>query len=160
MDGVAPVDDSQDNPRRVWVLPARKYPLSGEYIGNYAEGMTTTRVDRQVVPRFADRVFEANCPTRAVLEHVTSKWGVLILVSLDHQTLRWSELQRAVQGVSDKMLAQTLRTLADDGFVRRDARDVVPPYVEYSLTPLGDELAARLIPLVEWIDDRAAQIVG
>ena len=120
----------------------------------------TTSTDPEAVSRFAGRVFEANCPSRVVLEHVTSKWGVLILVSLENRTLRWSELQRAVQGVSDKMLAQTLRTLADDGFVHRESRDVVPPYVEYSLTALGDDLVARLIPLMEWIDERAAQIIG
>jgi DNA-binding HxlR family transcriptional regulator len=94
-----------------------------------------------------------------VLDHVTSKWGVLVLVALDGRTLRWGELRRTVEGVSEKMLAQTLRTLEGDGFVLRESKDVIPPHVEYSLTPLGDELVAHLMPLVHWILDHAADIV-
>src|SRR3954463_16420691 len=99
---------------------------------------------------FPGGVLEANCPSRVVLDHVTSKWGVLVLVALDDRTLRWSELRRAVEGVSEKMLAQTLRTLEADGFVLRDAHPVIPPHVEYSLTPLGRELVALLMPLFTW----------
>ena len=105
-------------------------------------------------------VFAAACPSRVVLDHVTSKWGVLILLALSDGTLlRWSELRRRIEGVSEKMLAQTLRTLETDGLVARDAKPVVPPYVEYSLTPLGTELAQRLLPLMDWIVDHAPAIV-
>ena len=74
--------------------------------------------------------------------------------------LRWSELRRRADGISEKMLAQTLRQLEADGLVRRDAKAVVPPHVEYSLTPLGRELAGHLLPLMAWISARADAILG
>src|SRR4051812_28808066 len=84
-----------------------------------------------------------DCPSREVLKHVTSRWGVLVLIALEHRTLRFSELRRMVSGVSERMLAQTLQWLEADGIVDRKAFNVVPPHVEYSLTPLGREAAAR-----------------
>lgn len=99
------------------------------------------------------QVMAADCPSRAVLGHITSRWGVLVLVMLLERTHRFSELRRAIGGVSEKMLAQTLDALAYDGLVLRVAHQVVPPHVEYSLTPLGREAAARLEVLVDWIED-------
>jgi DNA-binding HxlR family transcriptional regulator len=99
------------------------------------------------------QVMAADCPSRAVLGHITSRWGVLVLVMLLERTHRFSELRRAVAGVSEKMLAQTLDALAYDGLVLRVAHQVVPPHVEYSLTPLGREAAERLEVLVDWIED-------
>jgi DNA-binding HxlR family transcriptional regulator len=96
-----------------------------------------------------------------VLDHVTSKWGTLVLLALaDGEALRWSELRRRAEGVSEKMLAQTLRILEADGLVHRDARPVVPPHVEYSLTSRGRELAERLVPLMDWIAEHAPAILG
>ncbi|MEW1859530.1 helix-turn-helix transcriptional regulator [Streptomyces sp. NBC_00669] len=93
----------------------------------------------------------AGCPERAVLEHVTSTWGVLVLVQLsDAGTLRFSELRRRIGGVSEKMLAQTLRTLERDGFIRRRARPVIPPHVDYDLTTLGVQVAEKVGALAEW----------
>ena len=109
---------------------------------------------------FPDGVFPANCPSRTVLDHVTSKWGVLVLVALAEGTKRWSELRRCVEGVSEKMLAQTLQTLERDGLVIRDARPVIPPHVDYRLSPLGAELVDRLLPLMEWILANAETIVS
>ncbi|MGV7211434.1 winged helix-turn-helix transcriptional regulator [Oxalobacteraceae bacterium A2-2] len=100
------------------------------------------------------QVLDAACPSRAVLGHVTSRWGVLVLVVLLDGTHRFSELRRAIGGVSEKMLAQTLEALARDGFVLREARQVVPPHVEYSLTALGRGVAERLEVLVDWIEDQ------
>jgi DNA-binding HxlR family transcriptional regulator len=109
---------------------------------------------------FPDGVFVAGCPSRVVLDHVSSKWGTLVLLALaEGEPLRWSELRRRAEGVSEKMLAQTLRTLEADGLVHRDARPVVPPHVEYSLTTEGTQLAERLVPLMDWIADHAAAIV-
>ena len=99
---------------------------------------------------FPDGSFPQNCPSRVVLDHVTSKWGVLVVVALDGRTLRWGELRRVVQGISEKMLAQTLKTFEADGLVVRRARPVIPPHVEYSLTPLGEELVTLLRPLLLW----------
>lgn len=98
------------------------------------------------------RVLAAECPSRAVLGHITSRWGVLVLIVLLERTHRFSELRRAIGGVSEKMLAQTLDALAGDGLILRAARPVVPPHVEYSLTPLGREAAARLEVLVDWLE--------
>jgi DNA-binding HxlR family transcriptional regulator len=109
---------------------------------------------------YPDGVFPANCPSRIVLDHVTSKWGVLVLASLADGPQRWSELRRRAQGVSEKMLAQTLKTLERDGFVHRDAQPVIPPRVDYSLTPRGEELADRLVPLLTWVAENAEEIVG
>ena len=95
--------------------------------------------------------FTPDCPARALLDHITSRWGVLILVALSSGTMRWGELRRWARGISEKMLAQTLRTLEADGLVLREQRPVVPPHVDYSLTDRGRELAALLLPLMEWI---------
>jgi DNA-binding HxlR family transcriptional regulator len=110
--------------------------------------------------QFPDGVFPAGCPSRVVLDHVTSKWGVLILVSLTDGPQRWSDLRRRAQGVSEKMLAQTLRTLERDGFVHRDAQPVIPPRVDYSLTDRGEELAALLVPLVSWVAAHAEELLA
>ncbi|MEV5001665.1 helix-turn-helix transcriptional regulator [Nocardioides sp. LML1-1-1.1] len=89
-----------------------------------------------------------------------SKWGVLVLVSLTDGTQRWSELRRRAEGVSEKMLAQTLRTLEADGLVHREQQPVMPPRVDYSLTPLGEELAEVLVPLLRWVGRNADDIIG
>lgn len=103
--------------------------------------------------------FAQGCNTRVVLDHVMSKWGCLVLVRLSAGTLRWGELRRAVDGISEKMLASTLRTLADDGLVRRESFPTVPPHVEYSLTPLGTDLMRRMLPLMDWIADNADAMI-
>ena len=107
-----------------------------------------------------DQVLASACPSRIVLDHVTSKWGVLVLVALAGRTLRWGELRRSVEGISEKMLAQTLQTLEKDGIVARRALPVIPPHVEYSLTDRGVELVERLLPLMEWLALNAGEILG
>lgn len=110
---------------------------------------------------FTAGVLPANCPSRTVLDHVTSKWGVLVLVALTAEpSLRWSELRRTIEGVSEKMLAQTLRTLEDDGLVNRDAQPTIPPRVDYSLTDRGRQLTGRLLPLMDWIADNASEMLS
>jgi len=111
------------------------------------------------LPGFTNGILPSACPTRTVLDHITSKWGVLILSALSERSRRWGELRRVVEGVSEKMLAQTLRTLEADGFVLRDAHPTIPPRVEYSLTPRGVELADHLRPLMQWIADNADAIL-
>jgi DNA-binding HxlR family transcriptional regulator len=109
---------------------------------------------------FTDGVLPANCPSRTVLDHVTSKWGVLIIIALSQEDLRWGELRRTIEGISEKMLASTLRTLETDGLVNRAAQATIPPRVDYSLTPLGRQLADRLLPLMDWIAANADGIVS
>jgi len=104
-------------------------------------------------------LFAEQCPSREVLKHVTSRWGVLVLVALLSGTRRFSDLRRKVGGVSEKMLAQTLQWLESDGFVLRVSYHVVPPHVEYSLTPLGREVALRVQKLADWIEIKLPEIL-
>ncbi|MFF7974503.1 winged helix-turn-helix transcriptional regulator [Streptomyces sp. NPDC007905] len=106
---------------------------------------------------------EALCPYRLVLEHVTSRWGVLVLIELLERPYRFSELRRAIsrwggRGVSEKMLTQTLQTLERDGLVHRDAQPVIPPRVDYSLTDLGREAAEQVRSLARWTHDRMGRV--
>ena len=105
-------------------------------------------------------VLAPECPSRAVLSHVTSRWGVLVLVVLLGGMHRFSQLRKEVGGVSEKMLAQTLVALEGDGFVLRTALPVIPPHVQSSLTPLGREVAQRLEVLVDWIEDNLPRIIA
>ena len=101
-------------------------------------------------------LFAEQCPSREVLKHVTSRWGVLILVALRDGTHRFSDLRRKMGGVSEKMLAQSLQALEQDGFVDRVSYPVVPPHVEYSLTPMGIEVSEKVAALADWIEVKAA----
>jgi DNA-binding HxlR family transcriptional regulator len=105
-------------------------------------------------------VLSALCPSREVLQHVTSRWGVLVLVVLRGGTHRFSELRRKIGGVSEKMLAQTLQTLESDGFLRRTAHPVVPPHVDYDLTLLGREMARQVAEMVDWIEGNLPRILA
>lgn len=101
-----------------------------------------------------------DCPSREVLKHVTSRWGVLLLVVLMGGMHRFSELHRKVGGVSEKMLAQTLRWLEADGLVHRHSLPTVPPHVEYTLTPLGREAGQRVEALADWIESSLPSIMA
>ncbi|MFJ4038064.1 winged helix-turn-helix transcriptional regulator [Microbacterium sp. NPDC090007] len=105
------------------------------------------------------QIFSEGCPTRTVLDHVMGKWGILVLLALSDGTQRWGVLRRNVAGISEKMLASTLKTLEADSLVRRTAYPEVPPRVEYALTPLGRDLMVRVLPLMEWVADHADDIV-
>lgn len=100
------------------------------------------------------------CPSREVLMHMTSRWGVLVLLVLETGTHRFSELRRAIGGVSERMLAQTLQWLQNDGLVDRVAYEVVPPHVEYSLSPLGEQAAERVRELADWIEEALPQVLS
>jgi DNA-binding HxlR family transcriptional regulator len=112
----------------------------------------------QIQPQRGE-LFSVACPSRKVLQNVTSRWGVLVLVALMAGTYRFSELRRKIGGVSEKMLAQTLQALEADGFVLRTARPVVPPHVEYSLTRMGQEVAREVESLADWIEGNLYRIM-
>ncbi|QWF69890.1 helix-turn-helix transcriptional regulator [Methylomonas paludis] len=105
-------------------------------------------------------LFAEQCPSRLILNHVTSRWGVLLLVALISGTHRFSELRRKVNGISEKMLAQTLQWLESDGFVERIAYPVIPPHVEYRLTPMGQEIAKKVEALADWIETHLPEILA
>ncbi len=104
-------------------------------------------------------LLNVNCPSREVLKRITSRWSVLVLLALREDTLRFSVLRRKIGGVSERMLAQTLRYMEEDGFVARIAYDVVPPHVEYRLTPLGREVAEQVIGLADWLESNVHRII-
>jgi len=94
-----------------------------------------------------------------VLEHVTSRWGVLVLLLLLDGTQRFSELARGIDGVSEKMLAQTLKALEEDGLLLRNVYPTIPPKVEYSLTRLGGEVAVHIRSLTDWVEENTSEIL-
>ncbi|MFC8531433.1 winged helix-turn-helix transcriptional regulator [Nocardia sp. NPDC057227] len=98
-----------------------------------------------------------DCPGRALLDHITGKWGVLVLTSLADGPLRFHQLRARIDGVSDKMLTQTLRTFAGDGLVERTVLPTAPPSVSYALTDLGAEAAQELEPFLRWVRTTASR---
>ncbi|ADB35735.1 transcriptional regulator, HxlR family [Kribbella flavida DSM 17836] len=107
----------------------------------------------------APSVYRVDCPSRPIFEHVTSRWGVLALVALLDRSYRFSELRRHIGGVSEKMLAQTLQALERDGLVHREAQPVIPPRVDYSLTPLGREAATHVRALTRWVESKVPDVL-
>ncbi len=98
-------------------------------------------------------VFNQHCPSQVILERIADKWTTLVIYKLDKKTMRFGELKREIGGVSQKMLTQTLRNLEADGLVTRTVYPVVPPKVEYSLTPLGRTLLSPLGALCRWAQE-------
>ena len=105
-------------------------------------------------------VFARDCTSRDVLAHVAGKWSVLALLALDEGGYRFNALRRRVQGVSEKMLAQTLQTLERDGLVAREVVTAIPPRVEYALTPLGSRIADQVRGLVELLEGAVPEVVA
>ncbi|MDT0609488.1 winged helix-turn-helix transcriptional regulator [Streptomyces lancefieldiae] len=105
-------------------------------------------------------VFSRSCPSRGTLEHVTGRWGALTLGALYESSLRFNELRRRVDGVSEKMLSQTLHALERDGLVDREAQPTNPPRVDYELTALGREVAGRLIALIQCLEGRMDEVLA
>ena len=104
-------------------------------------------------------VFAKACPSRGTLEHVTGRWGGLTLCALFEGSLRFNELRRRVDGVSEKMLSQTLHALERDGLVHREAQPTNPPRVDYELTPLGHEVAERLLNLIHFVEGQMDDVL-
>lgn len=97
-------------------------------------------------------IYSQNCPTRLVLGHLADKWALLILDLLSHKPLRFNEIHREVQGISHKVLSQTLKKLERDGLISRKAFPTVPVTVEYSLKPLGTTLTQAVAALSHWAE--------
>ncbi|MEV6347340.1 helix-turn-helix domain-containing protein [Actinoplanes sp. NPDC051851] len=103
-------------------------------------------------------VFARECPSRHVLADVTGKWGGLALAALHEGSYRFNALRRRVDGVSEKMLAQTLQSLERDGLVVREVQATIPPRVEYSLTPLGEQVAVKMKELIDLVEGEITHI--
>ncbi|ANF81477.1 transcriptional regulator [Acinetobacter sp. NCu2D-2] len=105
------------------------------------------------------QVLSTECPSREILEHLTNKWSVLILRCLNEGVHRFSELKQRIEGISEKMLAQTLKILEQDGFILRTVYPVVPPKVEYQLTITGSQAAEKVMQLINWIERGLPEIL-
>lgn len=103
-------------------------------------------------------VLNVNCPSRRVLNLLADKWTMLVIIALDHGTRRHSQLMREIGGISQKMLTQTLRSLEQDGLVQRTVYPVVPPMVEYSLTPLGKTLTEPIQAIRTWAEQYLPEV--
>lgn len=103
-------------------------------------------------------VYSAKCATRQVLDHIAGKWTVLIVDALRDGTMRYTDLSRRIEGVSQKMLTQTLRGLEADGFVLRTVTPTIPPRVDYELTDLGRSLGGPIRALREWTETHINEI--
>ncbi|MFI1147373.1 winged helix-turn-helix transcriptional regulator [Streptomyces sp. NPDC020817] len=99
-------------------------------------------------------VFHTDCPARDVVDHVTSRWGIWVLISLRSNDLRFFELRESIRGISEKMLAQTLRALVEDGLVWRKVEPTTPPQVTYGLTEFGRDIGEPLTDLFDRITRR------
>ncbi len=98
-------------------------------------------------------LYREACPTRQVLSRIADKWTTLIIGILEDDPKRFSEIQRGIEGISQKMLTQTLRSLERDGLITRTVYAEVPPRVEYALTPLGETLCAPIAAIRQWAED-------
>ena len=104
--------------------------------------------------------YAANCPTRQILDRVGDEWAVLILLLLRSEPMRFNQLRRAIEGISQKMLSQVLKSLERDGLLRRRAIATVPVTVEYSITPLGSTLAEAVDPLRDWAEQNLKEVLA
>ena len=104
--------------------------------------------------------YKANCPSRQVLDLIGDKWASLLILLLADEPKRFSTLQRSIQGISQKMLTQTLRSLERDGLISRTLYPEVPPRVEYALTPLGKTLCAPISAIVHWAEEHIDEVAA
>lgn len=98
------------------------------------------------------------CEVRQILDRIADKWSLLVIALLDCSSLRFTELRREIDGISQRMLTRTLRHLERDGLIRRTVHPVVPPRVDYALTPLGRSLHATIKALVTWTEEHQREI--
>lgn len=104
--------------------------------------------------------FDRTCPSRGLLNSVGDKWAILIVLSLADGPLRYGRIEQVVDGISQKMLSQRLRTMTEDGLIGRWAYEEVPPRVEYELTDLGRSLLPVAQALVDWVADHYDTVRG
>lgn len=101
-----------------------------------------------------------DCEVRQILDRIGDKWSLLVVALLEERTLRFTELRREIDGISQRMLTVTLRQLERDGLVRRTVYPVVPPKVEYELTPLGSTLHETIQALVDWTERHQNEVAA
>jgi DNA-binding HxlR family transcriptional regulator len=111
-----------------------------------------------LTPEMVPNVLDQSCESRQALDRIADKWTCLIVYALLNGPLRHGELRRTIEGISQKMLTQTLRSMEADGLVKRTVVDVIPPHVEYSLTELGQTLSEPLVAICRWAMDHLSEM--
>lgn len=106
------------------------------------------------------RVLSKDCPSRLILNHLTSRWGVLVMIVLLDGTKRFSEIRREIEGVSERMLSETLKQLEKDGMLIRKSYNTVPPHTDYTLTEYGRQAAQKIDALVDWLENNLNGILA
>src|ERR1700752_496749 len=122
--------------------------------------LSSTSPDHSGVTAMKPNAYSADCPTRQILDRVGDKWAVLILLLIHEEKMRFNALRRAIEGISQKMLSQVLKSLERDGLIRRRAIATVPVTVEYSILPLGTTLAAAVDPLRAWAERNLKEVLA
>ncbi|BBT48164.1 winged helix-turn-helix transcriptional regulator [Acinetobacter baumannii] len=105
-------------------------------------------------------IFQQHCPARLFFEKIADKWVLLILNILEHETQHFNLLKKNIEGISPKVLSQKLKMLERDGFIERKIQDTSPIRVDYSLTPLGQNVAAMAYQLKEWAETNIEQVLA
>lgn len=105
-------------------------------------------------------VMMAKCPSREIFQHLTTRWGGLVLIVLLQDAKRFGELRRQIDGINERMLTQTLQQLELEGLIDRNDFQTIPPHVGYSLTPLGKQAGEHLKNLVDWLQDNLGEILA
>lgn len=124
------------------------------------EGTSTSDSHLEGTTAQRGNVYAADCPTRKLLDRIADKWSVLILLLLGHEDLRFNALKRRIEGVSQKMLSQTLRSLERDGLVSRTVVATVPVTVTYAITPLGRGLIGSLQSMIDWAETHMPEVAA
>lgn len=106
-------------------------------------------------------VFSSLCTSRSTLQHLTGRWGALVIAALkiEEESMRFGEIRRRIDGISDRMLSQTLTQLERDGMVERTVHSNIPPHVDYKLTDLGVKVAGPLLTLIETVESSLPTVV-
>jgi DNA-binding HxlR family transcriptional regulator len=148
--GSGPAPESVPAPESASVAGPAPVPESASVAGPAPDGGPS--------PQLVADVFARDCTSRAAFEDVTAKWASLALLALGEGSYRFNALRRRVEGVSEKMLSQTLQSLERDGMIRREVHSTIPPRVEYSLTPLGARVAERMRALADVLEESAGAV--
>lgn len=106
------------------------------------------------------RVLSKNCPSRTIFGHLTSRWGALVMIVLLDGTKRFSQIHREIEGVSERMLSETLKQLEADKMLIRTDYQTVPPHTDYTLTEYGRQAGERIYELVDWLENHLGEIVA
>ena len=132
--------------------------MGRRYRESVVTGLERDAIEPDVPDAWVADVFSRNCTSRSVVETISGKWASLVLLALSEEPRRFNALRRRVDGVSEKMLSQTLQNLERDGIVSREVQSAIPPRVEYRLTELGSRIAGPIRALVAIVENEVGMV--